>query len=174
MKRISRSAPGWAAGLALTTLVGLGVALTSAVQAQQKAQDTVPFKIVIASKTLEADTYVVPFDPPLTVFKSTGTGSNSLIGQVTYIEHGFQQLAPDGNPVWGDAFGAMSGANGDAVFFAYKGAILGDPYRAGFVITGGKGRFKGASGNGIMTFSPGATVEDGLCSYEGVIAAPKP
>jgi hypothetical protein len=174
MKRISRSAPGWAAGVALTALVGLGVALASATHAQQQAQDTVPFKIVIASKTLEADTYVLPFDPPMASSKSTGTGSNALLGQVTYIEHLFTQFAPDGSPVWGDAIGAMSGANGDAVFFGYKGAILGDPYKAGFVITGGKGRFKGASGNGIMTFTPGATVEDGLCSYEGVITAPKP
>jgi hypothetical protein len=174
MKRISCSAPGWATGLALTALVGLGVAFTSAAYAQQKAQDTVPFKIVIASKSLKADEYVLPFDPPLDVSKTTGTGSNALLGQVTYIDHLFAQLAPDGSAVWGEAIGVMSGANGDAVFFAYKGAVLGDPYRAGFVITGGKGRFRGASGNGIMTFTPGATVEDGLCSFEGVITAPKP
>jgi hypothetical protein len=176
MQRISRSAPGWATGLALTALVGLGVALTSAVQAQQKAQDTVPFKIVITSKARVADAFILPFEPPLAVGKATGAGSNELLGQVTHIELNFLQFGVDGTPLWAEGTGVMTAANGDAVFFTYKGAAF-EPVKTGFTITGGKGRFKGASGSGIMTPSPvpgGNPEEDFLCNFDGVITAPKP
>jgi hypothetical protein len=173
MKQIPRHAPGRLPGLAVMVLTGLGVALTGIAQAQQTGTDKVPFKIVIASKFRAADGYVLPFDPPLSACKGTGTGSNDLLGQVTYIEHDFVQFGTDGKPIWTEGMGVMTGANGDAVFFTYKGAVI-EPVKTTFIIMGGKGRFRGASGSGIMTPSPGATPEDGFCAYDGVISAPKP
>jgi hypothetical protein len=132
----------------------------------------VAFKIVMSSKEDAAAGYLLPLEPPLGVYKMVGSGEAAPFGPVTAVEHGFSQRGLDGKELWYEAIGVFSGANGDAVFFTYRG--VSQTPEATLVITGGKGRFLGARGTGIMTAVPGAAAGDWTCTFSGTISAPKP
>jgi hypothetical protein len=155
--------------LALTTLLAVGLAAPLA--AQQTPTDMVAFKVVSTVKQDDAATYVIPLDPPLVSIKLVGGGDAAPIGKFTAIENPLVRQGVDGNGLWTEAVGVFTGANGDAIFYQYKGVV--PRFVAGFVITGGKGRFKGATGSGVMTFGPTANAGEFTCSFDGVISAPK-
>lgn len=166
MKRI----PG-RLGFALAALFAAALALPGAAQAQEAPKDMVAFKIVVTSKEDPAATYRIPYDPPLQVAKLTGNGEGTPIGPVTFVEHVLGRLAPDGSFHWWDGIGAFTAANGDAIFFAYRGMF--DGAKTALFITGGQGRFRGATGSGTMTWAVTATPGEGICTFEGMISAPK-
>jgi hypothetical protein len=155
--------------LAVSTL--LGFALTGAAQAQQ-TQDMVEFKLVLNSTVNTAATFVVPLDLPRASVKVDFTGEGTHIGKVNGFEHALIQQGPDGKDVSVDTIGVVNGSNGDALFYAFR--MLGHSGEGGFVITGGRGRFKGATGSGIIRAAAGPSPGTLVCTLEGKITAPKP
>jgi hypothetical protein len=166
MKRISC----WPS-FALTVLFTAALALPGVAQAQEQPKDMVAFKIVVNSTEDPAGGYKIPHDPPIQVAKLTGKGEGTPIGAVTAIEHAIARVAPDGTWHWWDAFGALTAANGDAIFFAYRGLM--DGQKTALFITGGQGRFRGATGHGTMTWAAGSATGEVVCTFEGMISAPR-
>ncbi|MFO7547361.1 MAG: hypothetical protein R6X29_00620 [Acidimicrobiia bacterium] len=85
----------------------------------------------------------------------SGTGTISHLGRVSWTtEHCFQLFAGTFN----DAELVITAANGDKLFATYKGVMTGETtYVETMVITGGTGRFAGATGTVDETgwFDPG-------------------
>jgi hypothetical protein len=158
-------------GVATTLVAALALTLGGTARAQQPPKDTVALKVVVNTKIDAAGSYVIPYDPPLEFDKLVGKADGTPIGPCDSIEHDYYQVGVDGSPLWTDAVGAWTAANGDAIFFSYKG--LGDPPKTTFIITGGKGRFKGASGSGVMTYAM-TGADTAVCTFVGFISAPKP
>lgn len=155
--------------LALTLLTVLG--LTFPALAQTPPQNMVAFKVASKVTVDPAATYVIPLEPPLLYAKLTGGGEAAPIGAFTTIESPQIRLGVDGAELWTDALGVFTGSNGDAIFYHYKGVV--PRQEATFVITGGKGRFLGATGSGTMTWAKTANEGGFICTFDGVISAPK-
>jgi hypothetical protein len=166
MKRI----PG-RLSLALTALFAAALALPSAAQVQEVPKDMVAFKLVTTAKDDPAASYLLPLDPPIYVFKSVGGGEAAPFGKVTATEQGLEQQGVDGKGLWAEVNGTWIGEGGDAVSFKYK--VLARPMEAGFLIIGGKGRFKDARGSGRMAFTFNEGTGEFTCTFEGFISAPK-
>ena len=67
------------------------------------------------------------------------------------------RLGVDGNGLWTEAVGVFTGQNGDSITYQYKGLV--PRQEAAVLITGGTGRFKGATGSGTMTWADDAKRE---------------
>jgi hypothetical protein len=139
--------------MALVTLTLLD--LTGSVDAQQASKNQVPIKFPFVTV---AQAVLIPLNPPILSAHLTGTGEAPLLGQYTFVGHQFVRLGPNGEPVaCTDGVGALTGANGDALFINYSGLhhptaspdVIGDNFT--FTINGGTGRFAGASGSGRLT-----------------------
>jgi hypothetical protein len=166
--------------LALTALVGLGLALPGrAQQTSQSSANLVPLKFTYMSA---GDSITIPVNPPIQPTRIVISGGQSdLLGPFTGIVHSITHLGADGNIAYIDGgVGVLTAANGDAVFFTYVG-VLRPPTMPGvavvedhLTITGGKGRFVGATGSGVLNvvivFSKGQATG----TFEGMITAPKP
>jgi hypothetical protein len=157
--------------LALACLSVLGLAVPGVAQAQQPAREMVPFKVASKVKVDPAATYVIPLEPTLLSVKLTGGGEAPPLGAFTTIESPQIRQGVDGKDLWTEALGVFSGTNGDAVFYQYKGIV--PRMEATFVITGGKGRFLGATGSGVMTWVATANQGEFICTFDGTISAPK-
>ena len=83
-------------------------------------------------------------EPSQWISTSTGTGRISHLGRVTWTtEHCFQLDAG----TFGDADLVITAANGDKLFGTYDGYMTGaSTFAETLVITGGTGRFSGATG----------------------------
>jgi len=165
-------------GLALTVVVLSQTVDAAAVEPTQ----FVPFKATMAG---EFRGLVIPLNPPIMSVQLTTTGQTDLLGQVTSAAHHFDRLGVDGKRVsFTDGIEAITAANGDALFLTYSG--LPRPPAAGelgqqefaFIVTGGQGRFVGATGSGVIRGSvfmqgtpPKLTITR---TFEGVVSAPKP
>lgn len=163
-------------GLALTVVV---LAQTVAAAAEEPAQ-RVPFKATMAG---EYRGLVIPLPAPIVSEQLTCKGRADLLGQITSVEHYFAHLDVDRKLSSATAgVGVIAGANGDALFITYSG--LARPAAAGeagrqelaFTVTGGQGRFAGASGSGVIRDS--IFFKDNVFTVtrelEGVVTAPKP
>jgi hypothetical protein len=160
-------------GSVLALSMALGLVLPVIAQAQQPNKDMVPFKVVVKSKEDAAATFILPLDPPLISFKMTGAGEGTPIGPITHLEAGQMQMGVDEKPISGQVIAVMSAANGDAIFLKWAGLSNRTPEEYAFVVTGGRGRFKGATGSGKMTGTPGATPGEFTCDFDGIISAPR-
>lgn len=93
--------------------------------------------------------------PSQWVSRSAGTGHLSHLGEVSWTtEHCFQLFAG----TFGDARVVVTAANGDQLFGTYDGFMTGETtFAEDLIITGGTGRFAGASGIIAETgwFDPG-------------------
>jgi hypothetical protein len=148
----------------------LGVTLSSAAQAQALPKDMVALKVVEKVTHDPASVQLVPLAPPVSVIKSVGTAEGTLIGNVSVIESQHAQSGVDGGLLFYQGTGVWTAANGDAIFYTFLG--LGSENTEAFLITGGTGRFLGASGSGGATWTANA---DGLTiTWDGFISAPKP
>jgi hypothetical protein len=170
MKRITRSAPGWVTGLTLTALFA-ALALPGAAPAQELPKDMVQFKLMTTIKDDPAASYLLELDQPIYVFKSVGRGEAAPFGKVTATEQGLEQLGVDGKSLWAEVNGTWIGEGGDSVSFKYR--VLPRLREAGFLITGGKGRFKDARGSGQMSFTVNEGTGEFTCTFEGFITAPR-
>jgi hypothetical protein len=153
--------------LTLLTLVGLTVPALAAEPPKGMVAFTIPSRVQQDS----AATYTIPLDPPLLTIKLVGGGDAAPIGKFTTIEQPMLRMGVDGNGLWTEAVGVLTGENGDAISYQYKGLV--PLQEAAFVITGGKGRFKGATGSGRMTWADDATTPGFLvCTFVGFISEP--
>jgi hypothetical protein len=161
--------------LTLAVLALLGLIVPAGAQAPQ---DQVPFKVTGAGPT---ESFVIPVGPPVLSWKdSIPTGDAPLLGQFTYVDHTIVHLGVDGKPVsCTDGIGAFSAANGDGVFLSFSGLIR-PSSQAGllhsegvYTITGGKGRFAGAAGSGVVTMEIDPAKNMVTASWDGTISRPK-
>jgi hypothetical protein len=189
MKHLTRPVSLALTTFALLGLAGPGVAQTPAPGTAPPpvpgtppaATNLVPFTLTQTGGTL--DRFVIPLSPPVLSVNINGPGDSPLLGPFTSFVHQMVHLGADGNPLSiTDGVGVWQGANGDAVFFTYSGRFLPSPGPGIFpaeeyyVITGGAGRFAGATGSGILSatskiISPTQSVP--AVMFEGVISAPK-
>jgi hypothetical protein len=146
--------------LTLSCRIGAALALLALVfpcvaQAQQPVRDTVAFKATVGGI---ADGFVVPTDPPVLSGRLNFKGTSDLLGgAVTFLDQHIGHLGVDGTFTRStDGHGVFTGANGDAICIQWAGTARPTDkagvyaFAGGFTITGGKGRFTGASGHGIM------------------------
>jgi hypothetical protein len=160
-------------GLALATLALLSLARPGMAAAPIR----MPFK---ATTTTTSDHFVIPLSTPLISARITGSGQADLLGPFKVVGHHF--IHPDASAIDGlpsaiaDGVQVFATAAGDAIFITYSGLS-----RAGaaageitseqvFTITGGQGRFVGASGGGILSVDIKNTI---LTTLEGVINIPQ-
>jgi hypothetical protein len=146
--------------------------LSSAVQAQEPPKDMVALKVVEKTKVDAAASFTLSVDPPVDFTKYVGTTDGSPIGAATAVTTDRTQIGVDGTELWYEGAGSWTAANGDAIYFTYVGLV--DPAKAGFVITGGKGRFQGASGSGVFTYTESDDGAAYVTTYVGFVSAPKP
>jgi hypothetical protein len=153
--------------LTLLTLVSLAVPALAADPPKGMVAFTLPSRV----QPDPAATYTVPLDPPLMTIKLVGGGDAAPIGKFSTIEQPMIRLGVDGNGLWTEAVGVLTGENGDTITYQYKGLV--PLHEAAFVITGGIGRFKGATGSGRMTWADDTTTPGFLvCTFVGFISAP--
>jgi hypothetical protein len=168
--------------LALTILALLGLAHPCPVGAQQPPANQVPFKFSLVEI---GEAFLLPFNPPMLSVHLTAAGEAVPLGQYTFAAHQFVRLGVRGEPVaCTDGIGVLTGSGGDAIYITYSGLhhpmadpkVVGDEFT--FVITGGSGRFAGASGSGTMLGEvrigggPGGKDQANL-AVDGTISAPK-
>lgn len=140
---------------ALTALAVLALARPGPAQAQQPARDTLAFKATTAGV---ADFFVVPVEPPVGSARLNLKGTSDLLGgAITFMDSHFGHLGVDGTFLRGtDGVGAFIGANGDAIYIQWSGTARPSDkagiynFAGGFTVTGGKGRFAGATGSGVI------------------------
>ena len=152
------------AGLGRRTLVGLLVLVALALPMYATAADQVPFK------ASEAGPFQIlgSCGTGGIIVDVTGTGHATELG--TYSAHYRECLLPATGTVTAGSF-TLTAANGDMVFGTYGGQAFptDDPnvltYDDPGVITGGTGRFAGASGS--VTQSGLANLAAG--NYEGIL-----
>ena len=158
MKRYSS-----AAGLALAVVVALGLAGPAA------AGEPVPFK-----GSLEGDVTVSPLTPPFVQVDVDATGNATQLGEFALaIPHKVNRA--DRTAVGTYEFTA---ANGDMLFADFTGtatptAIPGVLYiEETATITGGTGRFAGATGSFVCERLYDTIAGTTIGSFEGTISAP--
>jgi hypothetical protein len=167
-------------------IIGLVSTITALVQlagtlpgdAQQPPQDMVPFKATVQGPARDPFA-VIPGNPPVAVGIQIETGQADFLGQVTYTDLEPIVLGADGKPLGIDhGIGALTAANGDAIYFSFHG-VCGITGTQGaceevFIVTGGKGRFAGATGGGIMRGQADLAKGTHSWSIEATISRPKP
>jgi hypothetical protein len=100
---------------------------------------------------------------------------------VKYQDHHTAPLGVDGIPKVADGIGVVTGSNGDALFFTWSGLVR-PAATAGilmgenaFLVIGGRGRFRGASGSGTFNYVFDTVDKKAVtASMDGMIAIPKP
>jgi len=166
------------APLALTALALLGLAVPGIAQ-QSLIQSLVPFK---ASAVVTTDSITIPLTPPVVPTRVTySSGQSDLLGPFTGIAHQLTRLNTDGTRLSiTDGIGVWTAASGDSVFLSYSGmyppssspdVIL---FQKAVAITGGTGRFAGASGSGAINGVVDVVKKQITMTFEGRITAPKP
>jgi hypothetical protein len=162
--------------VALVALALLGLAHPCG--AQQSAQDLVPFKAVVKTG-LTSPVVVIPGNTPLAVSILNMKGEADFLGPVNYIELHPAQVGVDGK-VYGinHAVGALTAANGDEIYCTYHGVVhpttTGAEAEFAFTVTGGKGRFAGATGSGFVRGGVDRPQSTTTISIEAMISRPKP
>src|SRR5437016_1865372 len=141
---------GTAAAAAAVAAVGLA--------GPAEAADLVAFKATMVSPLTQDSIVTIPVSPPVISAHITGPGQSPLLGAFTYIDHHRSHVGVDGVPKYtADALAVMTAANGDALFVKYSGFVhttatpgilMGED---AFIITGGTGKFLGATGSGTQT-----------------------
>ena len=95
---------------------------------------------------------------------------------MAYVDDHEARLGLDGNPVFAKGRGVLTGANGDSIFVEWV-QIFGPPTPTGmlegtgtFVVTGGTGKYYGASGSGSMHNQTDFATKQVTFTYDGMIA----
>jgi hypothetical protein len=156
--------------LALVALLLAGIARPGTAQAQQPGKDFVAFKATFKTKN---GTFPILADPPLLSWENALAGEASFLGPFTGHAHAVVHLGVDGIPLFiNDGILHFVAANGDAIY--QRWAIVFPAGTGAWTITGGKGRFAGASGSGTFTAAQDPAKPDEVTiTATGVISAPK-
>lgn len=142
-------------------------------------EDHVPFKAKMVTPLSNVLNAVVPLSPPVLPCIMSGTGESDLLGEFTYVDYHLAKYGADGqlNAVT-DGVGVMTATNGDAIFLTWSGLIrptpMGITSEDVFIITGGRGRFLGASGSGVINTEADFVERKVTCfCWEGTVSAPR-
>jgi hypothetical protein len=157
--------------LALTSLVLLGLALPAL--AQQPSTNRVALKASLTGPLTPR--FVIPLEPEIRLGNFTAEGTSDLLGAVKLIEANTVQMGTEGKGIAvTDGKGVMTAANGDALFLSYSGLVLpsGTAADFAFVITGGRGRFVGATGSGVIHCVQYADQQNFTRVIDGTVSAP--
>jgi hypothetical protein len=167
-------------GCTVTVLALLALAAPG--RTQTAGQSFVQFRAATKLDSALSHSVVIPTSPPLESSNLVGTGEGNPIGAFTFAGNRIMRLDVEGKPLGvKEGVVVFSAANGDAIFLSYGGVVR-QTDTAGvivqesvFQVTGGRGRFLGATGSGVQRVtvdqrqSPPVRTGD----YEGVISAPK-
>jgi hypothetical protein len=162
--------------LVLTLLTLL--ACTGPTLAQELPKDMVAFKATMSGPP--GDVFVLPLVPPVLVARVSGTGQASELGAFTYVDSHTGHVDVQGAiQSLTDGIGVMTAANGDALFIRFSG--LGQPTtnppgvtaQMPYTVIGGKGRFQGAIGSGIIHAVFDADKKTLVYTLEGTISRPR-
>lgn len=120
--------------------------------------------------------FVIPLVPPIKLGNYTADGTSDLLGTVQYTEANTLHVGVDGKALSvTDGIGVLSAGNGDALFVSYSGLITNDQGTAAdlrFTVSGGTGRFLGASGSGSIQCLIAADGKTFSRTFQGMIAVP--
>jgi hypothetical protein len=166
--------------LTLTALVLTGLALPARA-AQSSTPNLIPFK---GSAVVASDSMMIPLTPPVAATRvSYSNGQSDLLGPWTGVAHQLTRLKPDGTRLAiDDGLGVWTTASGDSIFLKYVG-LFGTPatttpnllpFQKAVAITGGTGRFEGASGNAVINGVIDLVQKTTTITVEGMITPPKP
>jgi hypothetical protein len=167
-------------GCAVTTLVLLGLAGPG--RTQNAGQNVVPFTATTKLDPVLSNTLVIPTSPPLESANLVGTGEGTPIGSFTFAGHRILSLDVEGKPLGvKEGVVVFSAASGDAIFLSYSGVVRQTDtvgvivQESAFQVTGGRGRFLGATGSGIQRVTVDQRQSPAVRTggYEGVISAPR-
>jgi hypothetical protein len=172
-------------GPALTLLSLLVLAVPGRAQQPNKTSaNLVPFKFTTAEA---GDAFAIPVNPPMLAVRSSfAHGQSDLLGPFTGLGHEIAHLSADGGLSYvTDGVGVITAANGtDAVFLTWAGLVFPSatpgivPVEAHVTITGGTGRFVGATGSGVLKESINVSADlskgGSMYTFEGMISTPKP
>lgn len=151
---------------------GLALALTCLAPPAVQAESDVPFRA-----TWESQISIAPLDPPLVAVSGLGTGKALHLGAMTA-----QSIVEVVNLATGEGAATyrFTAANGDDVFLTF--ALLAIPtsptafsIEGVWQVTGGTGRFEGASGSGTYVgHAEFVTLTDAVGTFvlEGTISSP--
>jgi hypothetical protein len=162
--------------LALTAFVLLGLAHSYPAVAQQPPTDQVALKASLTGAVNPR--FVIPLQPEIRIGNFTAEGTSDLLGTVTYVETNTLQMGVDGKGLSvTDGKGVMTAANGDAVFVTYSGPVtLDTPAKSTaeftFTIIGGRGRFLGATGSGLIHCATDPGQKTFTRVFDGTVTAP--
>jgi hypothetical protein len=161
------------AGLALAALAMLGLARLCPVFAQQPSRNLVPLKLSLTGPLTPR--FVIPLEPEIRLGTFTADGTSDLLGAVKFVEANTVHVGADGKLLAvTDGKGVLTGANGDALFISYSGLVLPSQVDAdfAFTVTGGRGRFLGATGSGVIHCSIHADQKNFTRAIEGMVSEP--
>lgn len=160
-------------GVALAALALLGLALPRPAAAQQPPQNQVPLKANLVGPLTPR--FVIPLEPEIRLGTYTADGTSDQLGPVKLVEANTLRLGPDGTLLSvTDGIGVLTAANGDALFLTYSGLVTsqtGSDATAefAFTITGGRGRFLGATGSGVIHCATQSAQKQFTRVFEGTI-----
>jgi hypothetical protein len=153
--------------LTLLTLAGLMVPARAAEPPKGMVAFTVPSRV----QPDPAASYPIPLLAPAMTMKLVGGGEAAPIGKFTTLEQPTLRFGVDGAGLWTEAVGVFTVENGDTLTYEYKGLV--PLQQAAFIITGGTGRFKGATGSGSMAWADDAKTPGFLvCTFVGFMSEP--
>jgi len=154
-------------------LAGLVLALTSLTPSALQAESEVPF-----SATWETQISIAPLEPPLFAVSGLGAGKGLHLGALTA-----QSITEVVNLATGEGVASyrFTAANGDDVlitflFLAIPTSPTAFSIEGIWQVTGGTGRFEGASGSGTYVGQAefvGPADAIGTFALEGTISSPK-
>ncbi len=139
--------------------------ISSCKKDDHQCKKTVPFEAVFQVKSV-----ITQHGPPLLI-EATGTGEGTPIGKSSFVGH----AQVDANNNFTDN-GIITAANGDQIFETAKGpGPVVDPNNGNFllisqnIITGGTGKYAGATGSYTTIAHGSVKSPDGIDSLKGTI-----
>jgi len=155
-------------GLALATLALLTLSLPTVARTQGAYGDPVPLDLTVEATADPAATYSLPSDPLVVSMKLNGTGAGEPLGEVATVDQCLMQQDVYGTDVAFEMTGVITTAGGDAVYYKAQGPVQSEA--ATFEITGGKGKYEGATGAGVLVATPGETEGEWTLQFDGVLS----
>jgi hypothetical protein len=148
---------------------------TSAVAAEREGPKLVPFRATAAG------TYQVQPPPPNVVITATGVGQATHLGRFEFAIR--NTVTPVATPAPGcvisstEIFTAtLTAANGDTISLVGTGTSCQNPPAVEIVdvatVTGGTGRFEGATGSVTVTTTANQTARTEVVRFHGAISVP--
>lgn len=148
-----------------TMLLLLMLLVSSSLALPAIAGDPEPFKA-------KATVFTPEFDYAAGLFANVGTGEGTPMGWFMMIHHNHSKYQADIYPAFpSEGTLTLTTANGDQLHMNTVGVYHGDTglETDQFVITGGTGRFKDATGQGVITEAFHNAPDPHIFTFEGTV-----